>query len=90
METGLFAIVCDLRSFAIIWKPALNEREEEMAEVAINLRILFHSWCRKLKERAFMEVQGSLVGYSSSQTFNKLTMSAKHSLKCFSWAAMLV
>ena len=24
METGLFAIVCDLRSFAIIWKPALT------------------------------------------------------------------
>ena len=51
--------------------PFVNEREEEMAEVAINLRILFHSWCRKLKERSFMEVQGSLVGYSSSQTFNK-------------------
>ena len=30
--------------------PFVNEREEEMAEVAINLRILFHSWCRKLKE----------------------------------------
>ena len=33
METGLFAIVCDhstirdrLRSFAIIWKPALSQR----------------------------------------------------------------
>ena len=28
----------------------VNEREKEMAEVAINLRILFHSWCRELKE----------------------------------------
>ena len=24
METALFATVCDLRSFAIIWKPALR------------------------------------------------------------------
>ena len=25
METALFAIICDPRSSAIIWKPALNE-----------------------------------------------------------------
>ena len=28
--------------------PFVNEREEGMAEVAINVMILFHSWCRKL------------------------------------------
>ena len=29
--------------------PFINEREEEMTEVTINLRILFHSWCRGTK-----------------------------------------
>jgi len=30
--------------------PYVNERKEELTEVAGNLRILFHSWCRKLQE----------------------------------------
>ena len=61
-----------------------------LKSLSTSLWILFHSWHRKLKERSFMEVQGSLVGYSSSQTFSKLTMSAKHLLKCCSWAAMVL
>ena len=33
METTLFAIVCDPRSFAIIWKPAFNEKTLTNANV---------------------------------------------------------
>ena len=29
--------------------PFINKREEELAEVTINLRILFHSWCQGTK-----------------------------------------
>ncbi|KAJ7383363.1 hypothetical protein OS493_028441 [Desmophyllum pertusum] len=30
--------------------PFVNERKDELTEVASNLRILFHSWCRRLQE----------------------------------------
>ena len=50
METGLFAIVCDLRSairdrlrsFAIIWKPAFSSEEYNV----VKFRAEFYSGCQ--------------------------------------------
>ena len=45
--------------------PFINERRDELTEVASNLRILFHSWCRRLQELGLRNTQTALTWRST-------------------------
>ena len=73
METGLFAIVCDPRSFAIIWKPAFTRRVSATVSY-ISTRIPFKiSSCGTEITRALKLIPDTTVSLREEQKLLSLS-----------------